>query len=342
MARDHARILTSMHGDPDAQRLEPLEQWVYTYILLARKDINYAGLLSYHPQAWAKACKAATEQMIIDQLAGLEAAGFIVVDRDTFEVLIRSLMRNDGIAKQPNTLVSACRYAMQAESPLIRAALARELRRIAADDEFHLNFPAATAVHDAVAALDPDGPPPPQIDVEGVPPKTSAKGSRKTSAKPTARTSPGVKAAVSASGRSEGFRDDFAEGPGVGEGVGEGESPSGERRVGGTRASARATTPTSPSDDPNFMEQMCGRRHDPEPACRECGKARKVATETADAQARSTAAEKEARQAAKDKCGWCRPYGGWIEHPMTRDPLVRCDHVTQPQFLIARALGETA
>ncbi|MBM7771211.1 hypothetical protein JOD54_001415 [Actinokineospora baliensis] len=129
MARDHARIYCTIWDDEDFLSLSTLAKLVYIH-LLSQKKLSYAGLLDLAAKRWARAHPDRDVVEVRAALAELAAARMILVDYDTEEVLIRTLIRNDGIAKQPQVLAAALRQAYAIESPILRAALAAELRRL--------------------------------------------------------------------------------------------------------------------------------------------------------------------------------------------------------------------
>jgi hypothetical protein len=131
VARDHARLDITIWDDPDWLDLSCEAQRLYS-LLLSQKDLSYCGLLPMRLRRWARLCRNTTVDDITAALAELHNTRFVLVDYDTEEVLVRSLVRNDGIWKQPNTLAGALRLAFDISSPILRAALAAELRRLPA------------------------------------------------------------------------------------------------------------------------------------------------------------------------------------------------------------------
>lgn len=126
----HARFLCRMWDDSDWIALSPRGQWFFM-LLYSQAALNRAGVTALTSKRWKRlASGPAVEQQIALAMKELEDANFLVVDPDTEEVLVRSYMRNDGIAKQPNMLKLACRQAREVLSPLLRSALEMELRRL--------------------------------------------------------------------------------------------------------------------------------------------------------------------------------------------------------------------
>jgi len=101
--------------------------------VLSTKDLDTAGVLTLHPELLAKGCAEMTAADVLADLDMLEQARFIVVDVDTFEVLVRSYVRLVSI-KSPNAWKSVAKNARLIRSPKLRAALAAELRRIRRKD----------------------------------------------------------------------------------------------------------------------------------------------------------------------------------------------------------------
>jgi hypothetical protein len=129
MARDHGRILCRVWSDRDFKRLPASAQRTY-FLLISQRLLNYAGVIPLTTQRWANTAPDLTEDDVRCDLADLEAAEYIVIDEASEELLVRSLIRNDGIAKQPNVLKAALRQATEVESAAIRHVLAAELRKL--------------------------------------------------------------------------------------------------------------------------------------------------------------------------------------------------------------------
>jgi len=96
MARTHGKILCSIWRDDDYRALRYLEQWTFE-MLVSQSRINLAGCIDLFPDRWSLLASDITESDIQRGLKGLEAAGFVCVDADTRELLVRSFTKNDGI-----------------------------------------------------------------------------------------------------------------------------------------------------------------------------------------------------------------------------------------------------
>lgn len=142
--RNEARVFTSIWKDKAFTALSPSAQRMYLF-LLSQSDLSFCGVISLRERRWARSAKGLTADQVQDDLKALAEPkpepfpeGFdegswrplVVIDEDTEELFVRSLIRNDGIWKIPNLLKSAREAATLVESEEIRAALLEELRRI--------------------------------------------------------------------------------------------------------------------------------------------------------------------------------------------------------------------
>ncbi|TQM83257.1 hypothetical protein FHX81_5675 [Saccharothrix saharensis] len=129
MARDHARLYVHIWTDPDFIELSAVAKLIYLQ-LFSQPKLAYSGVLDLAAKRWARAHPDLDLAAVRSALAELDAARFIVVDQETEEVLVRSFIRRDELWKQPNVLRGALRVAFEIVSPILRVALARELRRL--------------------------------------------------------------------------------------------------------------------------------------------------------------------------------------------------------------------
>lgn len=131
MPRTEARIFTSIWNDPHFLSLDASSQRLY-FFLLSQDDLTYSGIMPLRPRRWRPTAAGLTVADIEVGLKALEASPrrFIIVDEDMEELFIRSLLRRDGIWKQPNLLKLAWESAGQSRSHLLRSELVAELRRL--------------------------------------------------------------------------------------------------------------------------------------------------------------------------------------------------------------------
>lgn len=129
MARSHARIQTAIWGDKDFKARSGPAQLAY-FMLTSQPDLGHSGLLSLTVRRWAGLSSDGTKESIWDAITELADSNFVVVDEDTEELLIRSLVRNDNAWKQPKVLSVAITEAARIASPKLRARFCDEMKRI--------------------------------------------------------------------------------------------------------------------------------------------------------------------------------------------------------------------
>ncbi len=151
MARSEGRILVEIWDDPDFIALLIEDQRNYLF-LFSQRDTAHTGVLPLRERRWSNTAMDATPSGISASLRRLEAAGFVVVDESTEEVLVRSLIRRDKIFRQPNVLRAAQDQMAQIASRKIRSALLTELDRIAAEQQVTgLSATVLSAMREALA-----------------------------------------------------------------------------------------------------------------------------------------------------------------------------------------------
>lgn len=200
MARSEARLSTSIWNDGDFRALNMAGQWAYA-LLISQPDLSHLGVLPYRPRRWARAARGLTAEMVDLGIAELVAGRFVVVDEETEEVLVRSLMRRDGVYRQPNILRAAEKDLVLVESEEIRRVLAVEVSRISEADDIPagskgllarmsegLPDPSAEPFAGPPGDLRPEAAEP----VEAAVANPSPKGSANPSAGPDPNPSPGT------------------------------------------------------------------------------------------------------------------------------------------------------
>lgn len=133
MARTHGRIMAAIWNDGDFIALRGSAQRMFMF-LLSQPDLSHAGLLPMRVNRWAKKAEDLTPKAVRDELTYLAERDYVVVDEDTEEVLIRTMVRNDGVYKQPKVMIRMREDARQIESPLLRTAFRQELDRLPLDE----------------------------------------------------------------------------------------------------------------------------------------------------------------------------------------------------------------
>ena len=126
MARNHATILSAIWSDPDFNALPSKAQWLYL-LLLSQRDLSSCGVLPSRPKMWARFTSDLDRSEVEDAALLLDERGFVVLDVDTDEILVRTFMRHDGITRSPNMLKSAARQFGAIHSERIQSAILAEL-----------------------------------------------------------------------------------------------------------------------------------------------------------------------------------------------------------------------
>lgn len=127
MARSEARLQFGLWR-AGLDGLGPHAKLVYA-VLLTEPTLNHAGVGAIRMSRWAKDASLTIAELE-KALGELTASRHVVLDEDTEEVLVRTLIRNDGVAAQPFVLKGALKEALMATSSRIRWALAEELRKL--------------------------------------------------------------------------------------------------------------------------------------------------------------------------------------------------------------------
>jgi hypothetical protein len=124
MPRNYGKIKVEVWEPGSDYRLLSLEaQWAYQ-MLISQEGVSMVGSLRYTPRKWARLAANLDESQVESIVVQLEADWYVVVDRDTEELLIRSFVKHDEGWRLPNLLTGA-RLAFRAiESETIRDYLA--------------------------------------------------------------------------------------------------------------------------------------------------------------------------------------------------------------------------
>ncbi|HEX7173503.1 MAG TPA: hypothetical protein VF365_12965 [Candidatus Limnocylindria bacterium] len=129
MARDHARLFTSIWADPDFRRLKAAEQHAY-FTVLSDNALTHCGTGILTVKRWTGQSAGMTERAFRRSLDVLEEHRYLVNDWDTDEVLVRSLLRRDKVFRLPNVAKSAYTTWKSLHSPRVRAEVLFEVHRI--------------------------------------------------------------------------------------------------------------------------------------------------------------------------------------------------------------------
>lgn len=190
MARSEARLLTEIWEDRDFLALTGDAQRLFMF-LLSQPDLAHSGVIALRERRWSRKSADGTSAGVEKALTDLAAARFLVVDWDSEEILIRSLIRRDRIFKQPNVMRAAVDNVPLIESQAILCALVTEMERIRRE------FPDLTTNQtDVIGEMEKALAERVQLEPEPTPGKPaqnpSVNPSGKGSANPSAAPSPGT------------------------------------------------------------------------------------------------------------------------------------------------------
>jgi len=133
MANAYARVARTIWGDDDFRALPRDSQWLYFH-LLTSPSLNYAGVTDWRPARIAALARDLTPASVEAASVDLEGALFIVVDRDSEEVLIRTFIRHDGLMGSPNMAIAMAKAHAGIASMVLRGVIVHELKRLSRDD----------------------------------------------------------------------------------------------------------------------------------------------------------------------------------------------------------------
>lgn len=128
MARSYAKVLLTIWRDDEFRSLTGDEQRLYLF-LISHPDLSTAGTIPLRPSKWAKAAADLTTDGINAAVTTLEQRGYVLVDRDVEELLVRSFIRIDEGYRSPNMLKALRNAIALIESNALRARAEWELGR---------------------------------------------------------------------------------------------------------------------------------------------------------------------------------------------------------------------
>jgi hypothetical protein len=156
VARSYGRVFPSIWNDDDFRALSMEARLMYLF-LLSQTDLDHAGLIPLRVRRWARSLGLDAKE-VTELCAELDEARFTATDADTEELLVRSLIRRDGVWKQPNVFRSAASAAAGCESARLKGEILAEARRL---DVSEASNDIRQIRQEMLAALEPFGNPSP-------------------------------------------------------------------------------------------------------------------------------------------------------------------------------------
>lgn len=129
MGRSFAMMRARMWDDPEFRRLSRDAQCTYVEIRM-QETVTQCGVTPLQVMWWSKAQVDLTPDIIRRDLAELALCGFVVVDYDTEELLLRRFIATDEVYRKPNSFTAAARAAVSVRSEEIKGALCVEVRNL--------------------------------------------------------------------------------------------------------------------------------------------------------------------------------------------------------------------
>lgn len=128
MARQYGTIFVDIWNDDDFRALPAMAQRMYL-CLVTHPSLNLAGVMALTVKKLAGTAADLDKAEVEDNLQVLADAGFIVIDWETEEILVRSFVRWSGIWLMGRPFIGAVTLALQTESLALRRAIAQETYR---------------------------------------------------------------------------------------------------------------------------------------------------------------------------------------------------------------------
>lgn len=129
MAREYAKLLTRIWADSDFKALSGQAQRLY-FQLISQPDMSMAGVVTLAEKRWSLQVGDQDQPHIEAALTELERHRFVVVDRNTQEVLIRSFIRSDAGWRSPTTMKGIDSSARAILSDSLKAEIRYEIGRL--------------------------------------------------------------------------------------------------------------------------------------------------------------------------------------------------------------------
>ena len=195
MARTEARIKCDIWDDEDFRSLTWEAQWLY-HAILEQKDLSLCGVLTWTPKRFAKLAKNANASSTKRALDLLRERRYVLVDEETDELWVRTLIKNDRVLDNHNSIVGMSNAFGAIHSKVIRDALVKGvlegvgkgvLDALPKGVRDRLSKPFTHALALAGAGAPPRPPVPP---ASCLPSPASLVGSVPSSSKPQSRAAP--------------------------------------------------------------------------------------------------------------------------------------------------------
>lgn len=133
MAMDYAQVRRDIWSDEDFRELPQASQWLYIHVITS-PTISYCGVADWRPARIAALTSDMTARSIEAAAVELEGNHYLIVDRDTEEVLVRSWVKHDGLMGKWNMAAALARTYGEVASKVLRGVIVHELLRLRKND----------------------------------------------------------------------------------------------------------------------------------------------------------------------------------------------------------------
>lgn len=132
MAGKYGKIYKSVWNDPDFRSLSMEAQNLY-WMLSSSEQTSFAGVLPLAPGRFIDLAANLTEKKFTSALRELERKKYVLVDKKSLEIMVRTFIKWDESLRNKNLSVAVGRAIEMIFSRKLRANLAEELARHMAD-----------------------------------------------------------------------------------------------------------------------------------------------------------------------------------------------------------------
>lgn len=130
MARQYALVQVAIWQDDDFRALPPEAQHLY-FLMLTSPSLNLAGVCDWRPNRIAKLSGGWTAARVRNAATALTRAGYILVDEESEEAVVRTFVKHDGVLRNPKTAAGMMACWAGAFSLPIRNTIASEVEKVA-------------------------------------------------------------------------------------------------------------------------------------------------------------------------------------------------------------------
>lgn len=130
MARDYAALYTTVWTDRDWRSLTVAQQHGY-WLLLTQPKVSPCGVLDFIPGRLANLAADMSRgriESVVDDLCKTQPRPYLVLDGETYELLLRSFVRWDSLIKSERPAKAIAKDWDAISSDTIRQAVLDELR----------------------------------------------------------------------------------------------------------------------------------------------------------------------------------------------------------------------